>query len=200
MLELGLGVARLGGAGGLVEPLLHAGQIGQSQLDVDDLPVSNRIHRAHDVLDVGVLEAANHVDDRIHLTDVGQELVSQTLAFTGTLDQPGDVHELDHRRHGSLGIHDLGQGIEPRIGHLHDPGVGLDGGKGIVRHQRLGRCEGVKECGFAHVGQSHNSESKHKESGVRSQESRAIQNAPGCNEIAPIQTIPTVTSVHGQLP
>lgn len=37
---------------------------------------------------VGILEAAYHMDDGVHLTDIGQELVSQALALGGTLTRP----------------------------------------------------------------------------------------------------------------
>ena len=100
---------------------------------------------AHDVLHVGVLEAADHVHDGVHLTDVGQELVAQPLTFAGTFDQTRDIDELDSRRHGPLRVHDLRQGIEARVGHLDDAGVRLDGGKGIVGHQRAGGGEGIEE-------------------------------------------------------
>ncbi len=101
------------------------------------------------------------MNDRVHLPDVGQELVAQPLAFAGALHQSGDVDELDCGRHGPLRVHDLGQRIQPGIGDLDDAGVRLDGGKRIVRHQRLGGREGVEERGLADVGQSDNSESKH---------------------------------------
>ena len=53
------------------------------------------IDPALDVGDVAVLEAAQHVDDRIDLADVGEELVAEPFALGGAADQPGDVDELD---------------------------------------------------------------------------------------------------------
>ena len=61
-----------------------------------------RIDPAGDVDDVGALEAAHDVRDRIHLADVRQELVAEALALRGAGDQPRDVDELDRRRHDLL--------------------------------------------------------------------------------------------------
>ncbi len=41
-----------------------------------------------DVDDVLVLEAADDVDDGVHLADVGEELVAQPLALAGALTRP----------------------------------------------------------------------------------------------------------------
>ena len=49
---------------------------------------------------VGILEAAYHMDDGVHLTDIGQELVSQALALGGALYEACDIHEFDDRRSG----------------------------------------------------------------------------------------------------
>ena len=154
-----MGVARFGRPAGLVEPLLDAGQVGQPQLDVDDLPIAHRIDFAHDVLHIGVFEAADHVEYGVDFADIRQELVPQPLSLAGALHQTGDVHELHRRRHRALGLHDLGQSLEPPVGYLYDPGVGLDGSKGIVRYQCLRGREGVEESGFSDVGKAYDSES-----------------------------------------
>ena len=53
---------------------------------------------AVDVHDVLVVEAAHHVDDRVGLADVAEELVAEALALGGALHEAGDVDELDRRR------------------------------------------------------------------------------------------------------
>ena len=73
------------------------------------------IDGAHHVLDVGILEAAHHVNDRVDFADVGQELVAQPFALAGALDQAGDVQELDRRRARSArGSRCSRQRVEPR--------------------------------------------------------------------------------------
>ena len=45
--------------------------------------------------DVAALEAAQHVDDRVDLADVGEELVAEPFALGGAAHQAGDVDELE---------------------------------------------------------------------------------------------------------
>ena len=45
--------------------------------------------------DVGILKAADYVDDGVHLADIGEELVSKALALGGAFYQTGDVYEFD---------------------------------------------------------------------------------------------------------
>ena len=59
----------------------------------------DRVDAALDVGDVALLEAAEHVHDRVDLADIGEELVAQPLALRGAAHQPGDVDEADPRRH-----------------------------------------------------------------------------------------------------
>ena len=59
--------------------------------------ISYRIDRPEHVCHRIVFEAAQNVDDGIHLPDVGQELVAETLAMTGSFDQAGDIGELNGR-------------------------------------------------------------------------------------------------------
>ena len=57
-------------------------------------------------MDVRVLEAAHDLHDGVHLADVGEELVAQSLALARALDQAGDVDELDGRRNDDVGLGD----------------------------------------------------------------------------------------------
>ena len=62
--------------------------------------------RAVDVDDVGIVEAAHHVDDGGGLADVAEELVAEALAGAGAAHEAGDVDELDRRGQDALGIDD----------------------------------------------------------------------------------------------
>ena len=145
-LGLGTGVVGAGGLLGPVEALLEGGQVGEAELEVDDLAVTDRVHLAHHVLDVVVLEAPDDMDDRVHVADVGEELVAEALALAGTLDQAGDVHELHRGGQDPLRLDDVRQGAESRVRHLHHAGVRLDGGKRVVGHQRPRRSERVEQA------------------------------------------------------
>ena len=55
----------------------------------------DRIDLAGDVHDVGVLEAAHDMRDRVGLADVREELVAEALALRRARDEARDVDELD---------------------------------------------------------------------------------------------------------
>ena len=74
---------------------LQALEIGQQQLGLDQLGIAERVDPALDMGDVRVLEAAQHVQDRVDLADGAQELVAQPLALGGAADEAGDVLDLE---------------------------------------------------------------------------------------------------------
>ena len=129
-------------------------QVGERELGVDDLDVGDRIDLARDVDDVGIVEAAHDVRDRVALADVREELVAQSFALARAGDQSGDVDELDGRGDGLLRLGDRGQRVETRIGDLDDADVGLDRAEGIVLGRDSGLGEGVEERRLADVGQA----------------------------------------------
>ncbi len=45
------------------------------------------------MLDVVILEAAQHMDDGIDFADIAQELVAQTFAFGRAAYEAGDIHK-----------------------------------------------------------------------------------------------------------
>jgi hypothetical protein len=147
--------ARLGDLLVLGELLVDRLEVGEGELGVNGLDVGYRIDVARDVHHVRILEAAHDVGDGVGLADVGEELVAQSLPLGGALHQPGDIDELHHRRHHLLRLGDLGDHLEPQVGHFHDADVGLDGAEGIVlrRDARLG--EGIEQGGLADVRQAH---------------------------------------------
>ena len=105
--------------------------------------------------DVVVIEAAQHVQDSIRLTDVGQELIPQPFALARALHQTSDVDDLDGRGDDALGLDDLGQLRQALIGDGDDPDVGLDGAEGEVSGLRLRVGEAVEEGGLTDVGQAY---------------------------------------------
>ena len=127
-------------------PPLHAFEVGQHQLGLDGFGVADRIDRAFDVRDVGVLEAAQNVNDRVHLADVGEELVAQAFALRGAAHQAGDIHELQARRHDLRRLADARQRIEPRIGNGDHADIRLDRAERIIRClRRRGRGQRVEQ-------------------------------------------------------
>ena len=153
--RLGLLVAALGLLLQVVDAALDRIEVGQQQFGLDRLGVGDRIDPVLDVGDVGILEAAQDVDDRVHLADVAEELVAQALAPAGAAHQAGDVDELQLRRHqlGRFGQH--GAAVEPLVGDGDPADVRLDGAEGIVgRFGRRGRGQRVEEGRLADVRQA----------------------------------------------
>ena len=82
-------------------------------------------------------------------------MVTQAFAFAGASYQACDVHKLYDGRHDALGVDDFGQVLQTRIGDFYHAHVGLNGAEGVVFGGDAGFGEGVKQGGFAHVGQAH---------------------------------------------
>ncbi len=119
-------VVRLGRTLDAVQRLVDGVEIGQRQLGIDRFDVGDRIDLAGHVHDVGVLEAAHDVSDRVDFADVREELVAEPLALRRARDEAGDVDELDRRRNDFLRLHDVGERLQARIGHRHDADVRID--------------------------------------------------------------------------
>ena len=104
--------------------------------------------------DVFVLEAADHMNDSVHLTDMGQELVAQALAVAGALDQARYIHKFHAGGRNLLGLIHLGQHVQTLIRHSYHAGVGFNGAERIISGLRARIGNGVKQGAFAHIGQT----------------------------------------------
>ena len=91
-----------------------------------------------------ILKAAHHMDDRIHLADICQELVSKSLTFGGTLYQTRDVHELDDRRRHFFGMIEISKQLQTLIRHRHHAHIRIDGTERVVRALRPCLCQRIE--------------------------------------------------------
>ena len=114
--------------------LLDRVEVSERELDLDDAQVFERVGRTGHV---AVLERPEDEHDRIHLADVRQELVAETLALRCPFDQAADVDELHRRGDHVLRRTHLGELPQPVVGHLGDADVG------VRRGERIGRSEGA---------------------------------------------------------
>ena len=112
--------------------------------------------------DVVILEAAHNVDYGVGLANIGEELVPQPFALRSTLHQTGDVHELNHRRQGSLGQHDFGQLCEAHVGYLHHADVRFHGAERVVRRFRAGGGKGIEERRLTDVRKANDAKLQHE--------------------------------------
>ena len=146
ILRLGLAVATsLGLLLDTVDAALDGLQVTQLQLQVDDLLVANGIDGAVNMGHIIVIEASQHMDNGVSLTDVSQELVAQALATAGTLDQTSDINDFDRRGHDARRIHQLGELVETLVGNGDNAHIGLDGAEREVGRLRLGIRQAIKQ-------------------------------------------------------
>jgi hypothetical protein len=67
------------------------------------------------------------MNDSIRLTDIGEELVSQTLTVACTLHQTGYIHYLHRGRdNAALGVAQLAQLVQPLVRNGYYAQVGFD--------------------------------------------------------------------------
>jgi hypothetical protein len=98
-----------------------ASMVGEHQLEVDRLDVARRVDRALRVRQLGVLEDAHHVHQRVDRRSLSRSTASAALAALDARDV-----DVAHRRRGELlGVEQVAQLLEPRVRHLGDPHVGL---------------------------------------------------------------------------
>ena len=140
-----------------VDAALDGFQVAQLQLQVDNLLVAHGIDGAVNVGHVVIVKAAQHVNDGIGLADVTQELVTQAFASARALDQSCDINNLNRSGHNARRVHQFGELIEALIGYRNHSHVGFDGAEREVGRLRLGIRQTVKQSGFTHIGQAHDS-------------------------------------------
>ena len=107
--------------------------------------------------DVVVVEASDDVNDGVALADVGEKLVTEAGAVRGSLDETGDVDELDGGWDDvvRLGAGDGGESLEALVGDRDDAAVGLDGAERVVGSLRGAVLDqSIEQGGLADVGQA----------------------------------------------
>ena len=143
------------------DPPLEALEIGEHQLRLDGLDVGQRIDVALDMHDIGILEAAHDMRDRLDLADVGEELVAEAFALGGAAHEARDVHKGQSRRNDLGRFAELRERGQPRVRYGDLAGVRLDGAERIVGGLRGGRPrQCVEERRLAHVRQADDAAAK----------------------------------------
>src|ERR1043165_190982 len=143
---------------------LERPEIGQDQLRIDHLDVADRVNRAADVMDIGILETTHDLDDRVYFADVAEKLVAEAFARARTFHQARDIDELDRGRNYFLRMRKLCQNVKARVRNGHDSEVWIDRAKRVVGRLRFsGAGNGVEERGFPDVRQPDDPSAQHGE-------------------------------------
>ena len=53
---------------------------------------------------IGIFKTSNHMNDRIHLSDIRKELIAQAFSLGSAFYKTCNVHKLNHRRSHLLGM------------------------------------------------------------------------------------------------
>ena len=86
---------------------------------------------------VRVGESAYHLRDRVRLSNVGKELVAETLTNRGTAHDAGDVNETYGSWQDAFASENLRQALESGIGKVYHTDIRLNGCERIVCRQHV---------------------------------------------------------------
>jgi hypothetical protein len=135
--------------------LVHKLNILDAQLLVDDGQITARVNITLDVNDLGIIEAANNLEDGIDGTNVRQERVTQTSAGGSTASQTGNIIDGQVSGNLGLGLVVVNEPVEPLIGDDNAGLLGVNGGEGEVgRVTQGGLSDRLEECRLADVGKT----------------------------------------------
>ena len=101
--------------------------------------------------DVVVLEATQHMDDGVGVTDVRKELITQTLALRCALHEAGDVDDLDGCWHNALRVVNFNELVEALVGYGDDAHIRFDGAEREVCCLSACIRQTVEECRLTYI-------------------------------------------------
>ena len=144
-------LVHLGSARHFGNAALQDFQIREDQFKIDRLDVTQGVHASVHMDDIAVLEAAHNVNDRVHLADIGEELVAQALPLGSAFDKASDIHKLDDSRRDLFGMVHLAEKPDSFIGNRNNAHVRVDRTERIICRFRacLGKC--VKKCALSNI-------------------------------------------------
>jgi hypothetical protein len=138
-----------------LEGLLDELHILDTELLANDSQITNGVDITLDVDNLGIIEAANHLEDGIDSTNVRQERVTQTSTSRGTTGETGNIVHGQVGGNLRLGLVVVDEPVVPVIGNNDTGLLGVNGGigeVGRVTQRRLG--DGLEESRFADVGKT----------------------------------------------
>ena len=152
MRRLFLAVAR--GLFRLFEASLNDFHIRKNQFKLDGLEVALGIDLPVYVNDVAVVEAADHMSDRVHLAYMRKKFISESFSLARALDETGDIDKFDRGRHDPAALIHFFKHAEARIRNRNDADIRVNGAERIIGSfcSRFGKR--VKNRAFPYIGKS----------------------------------------------
>ena len=106
------------------------------------------------MLNVVILETAQHMDDGIDLTDVAQKLVAQPLPLRRAAHKACNIDKAQLGFDNLLRPADFSNGLQPRIGHRDIADIRLNRAERIIGRLRRRRLrQRIEQGGLADIGQ-----------------------------------------------
>src|SRR5947207_978404 len=97
-------------------------------------------------MNIRILKTADNLHDRVHLSNVMQELIAEAFPGARTFHEASNIDELDRRRHDLRRVRYLGEFCQAWIRHSDDAYVWVNRAKWIILGRRLvGAGNGVKK-------------------------------------------------------
>ena len=104
-----------------------------------------------------ILETPDHMDNGVHLTNIGQELVAQALSLGGTLDQTRDIDEFNNSRGHLFGVIHLSEKPDPLVRDSDHTYIGIDRAERVISRLSASFCQCVKQGALAYVRKANDS-------------------------------------------
>ena len=137
--------------------LFQAFHVSKHQLRFDGFEIGQRIDLACHVGHVIIDKATQHINNRIHLADIGQELVAKPLTLARAFHQAGNVYKAHTCGNDTCRTGNGSKLFKAWLGHSHIAHIRLDRAKRIVSRLRGCRLrQRVEQRRLAHVGQTDN--------------------------------------------
>ncbi len=136
-------------------PFGHRLPVSRNQFQVNRFNIMSGIRAVRMTDNILILKTPDDMDNGLALTNMGQELVSKTLPAARSLNQSGDIDKLDHGRRLLFRRVHLCQPIQPLIRDRDDTRIGFNCAERIICRLRTCFCNGIKQCRFPDVRQSH---------------------------------------------
>ena len=107
--------------------------------------------------DVAIFKTAQHMSNRIDLTNIGEKLIAQPFAFGRTAHQTGNIDKAQAGGNAIGRLGNIGQLIKPFIRHGNITNIRFNGAERKIRRLRAGGFgQRVEQRRFANIGQADN--------------------------------------------
>ena len=107
------------------------------QLLANNVHITARIHVSLHMSNILAVKAAEHMENGIHSTNMGEESISQTSSLRSTLNQSSNICNLQNSIYNALWLEGIDQIIKTLIRNRNTSDIGVDSAERIVFSRNL---------------------------------------------------------------